>query len=446
MNMATTGKNSCRQPAKVIDVDHRMLDAIDPTYARQAHRARKRPMVSTLKRIPDPRPVATLYEAGGVRKTLDSWAKESGIPKTTLFYRVVTRRMPMEEALAKGTPGRRKPPSPPEGRSGECDTGVIVSVEIGASNGAIGPAPGEGTPQIPRETTLSSVRPDRFERTTFGFEGQRLPQESLEKALTWAVRCDTSVSVSALAHVQERNCCSGGRRRGGRFAQTEEGAVRLGTAAKARAVRSPSEIGVAASLGRAVVCVRAVRGVCSLEHDRQGSARRDRGGASSRWRRRARPTTSHPSGEPRFRDAAFVAVSGLLSRPSFGSHRLHREQGCTGTPEPRRSGDAPARAKARLRQPEPGQPWVRLWEARDAVLAQRERARSKERGSPEGAGDAEHLAQRYRPSRLAHHRSESSVASGSGVARGLPCAREGLRPRSRGTRGDPCRSEALVTC
>lgn len=94
------------------DVTDRMLNAIDPRYAKKAHRARgAKKVVETIKKLPAPRTSRVLYEVGGVERTLVQWAETSGISKTTLFHRVVTSGMTMADAfaLAKGTKGRRLP-------------------------------------------------------------------------------------------------------------------------------------------------------------------------------------------------------------------------------------------------------------------------------------------------------------------------------------------------
>jgi integrase len=97
---------------KDADVTDRMLDAIDPRYAKKAHRARgAKKIVETIKKLPAPRTSRVLYEVGGVERTLVQWAETSGISKTTLFHRVITSGMTMADALslAKGTKGKRLP-------------------------------------------------------------------------------------------------------------------------------------------------------------------------------------------------------------------------------------------------------------------------------------------------------------------------------------------------
>ncbi len=108
-----------------------------------AHKARKKKKgVEVIQRVPPPKDGYAVYEVDGVEKTLDAWAVASGIPKTTLYYRVVTTEMPMPEALALGrakyTP-RRTALKPREG----CDTGVTVSADSPPGIGAI-PVPAAG--------------------------------------------------------------------------------------------------------------------------------------------------------------------------------------------------------------------------------------------------------------------------------------------------------------
>jgi integrase len=91
------------------DVNDRILDAIDPRYAKKAHKARgARKLVDTIKKLPEPKSGRVLYEVAGVRRTLGGWATITGIAKTTLHHRVVTSGMPLADALAlgRGTKGR----------------------------------------------------------------------------------------------------------------------------------------------------------------------------------------------------------------------------------------------------------------------------------------------------------------------------------------------------
>jgi hypothetical protein len=101
--------------AKVKDEDvvDRMIDALDPRYARRAINARgKKKMVKTIRALPEPKQ-QVLYDVNGTKRTLADWAVASGVPKTTLFHRVLKVGMSMAEALAlgRGTRGRRLAPS-----------------------------------------------------------------------------------------------------------------------------------------------------------------------------------------------------------------------------------------------------------------------------------------------------------------------------------------------
>jgi hypothetical protein len=86
------------------DLGDRMLDSIDPRYARRAlSRRGKQKLVSTLKCLPEPKARAVLHTVNGTSRTLDQWAKAHGIPKSTLYSRVVERGMTMVDALKLGS-------------------------------------------------------------------------------------------------------------------------------------------------------------------------------------------------------------------------------------------------------------------------------------------------------------------------------------------------------
>jgi integrase len=147
------------------DVGDRILAAIDPRYATQAHQGREVPVVETLKTIPEPRQTVTQLDVDGVGRTLTEWSEASGIPKTTLHYRVVTRGMTMADAIALGPanyPKRarssartssRTEAEPPFEFPTDCDTGVTVSMDGAVPNGQNGPPSRPATPQISAESS-----------------------------------------------------------------------------------------------------------------------------------------------------------------------------------------------------------------------------------------------------------------------------------------------------
>ncbi len=169
------------------DVADRILQAIDPRYARAAHRRRKTPDVPTLKSIPEPKVSIPVYQVDGVRKTLAEWSRDSGIAKPTLHHRVVTRGMTMAEAIRMGRPTYKK-----RGGSGgagggdgrpDCETFVRKSVDGASPDGPSDPPPPDAAPHNPAEFEGFSVRPDRFERTTFGFEGSETTPKPRRKRI-----------------------------------------------------------------------------------------------------------------------------------------------------------------------------------------------------------------------------------------------------------------------
>jgi integrase len=167
------------------DVGDRILQAIDPRYALATHRHPKKSPVETLTSIPHPKVSVPLYDVDGVARSLAEWSREAGIPKATLHHRVVTRGMTMVEAIGIGRATYKKRGGGGGSGStaggpgaGACVTGVTVSAVGGGSDAQKEHPSPEGSSQIPADFPENSVRPDRFERTTFGFEGARFPSVS----------------------------------------------------------------------------------------------------------------------------------------------------------------------------------------------------------------------------------------------------------------------------
>jgi hypothetical protein len=168
------------------DVADRLLDSLDPRLAKKSHRARgKKKLVETITCIPEPRRGRDGYEVNGVRKSLDAWAEASGIPKTTLFYRVEVKKLSMADALAAGPSTKKKRQHRPEPVASDCATGVTVSMDASASNGQDAPSVAEPTLQSPAEIEDLSARHRGFEPLTYGSGGReaseptRLPSGAL---------------------------------------------------------------------------------------------------------------------------------------------------------------------------------------------------------------------------------------------------------------------------
>ena len=117
----------------------RMIDAIDPRYATRARSARGvRKLVETITALPDPKKGYATYDVVGSTETLADWARLSGISKTTLFNRVTTHGMSIEEAVAlgRGGHGRKLPtPEPAFETPPDCRTGAADQMEVGALDG-----------------------------------------------------------------------------------------------------------------------------------------------------------------------------------------------------------------------------------------------------------------------------------------------------------------------
>lgn len=145
------------------DMADRMIDAIDPRYARRARKARgTRKIVKTLSKLPAPRESHVRYVVEDAARTLAEWARVSGISKTTLFNRVVRHGMPMAEALALGVGGhgRRLPKSPRQSFE-PCRTRAADRVDKGALRGRREGGEADGDPQIHRENAYARTDSNR---------------------------------------------------------------------------------------------------------------------------------------------------------------------------------------------------------------------------------------------------------------------------------------------
>ncbi len=136
------------------DMADRMIDAIDPRYATRARSARgERKLVETITALPEPKKGYATYGVDESTGTLADWARMSGIPKTTLFNRVTTHGMSIEEAVAlgRGGHGRKLPtPEPAFETSPDCRTGAADQMEIGALNGHHSTTRADDGPSISR--------------------------------------------------------------------------------------------------------------------------------------------------------------------------------------------------------------------------------------------------------------------------------------------------------
>jgi hypothetical protein len=151
------------------NVADRLLDSLHPRLAKQAHKARgKKKLVATIQQVPEPHEEPWGYEVDGIKKSLDAWAEESGIPKTTLFHRVTVQGLSMADALALGRSTQKHRRARVRDALPDCDNGVQVSVDGAAPNGPEAPSAADSTPQIPAEIADPSARHAGVEPATYG--------------------------------------------------------------------------------------------------------------------------------------------------------------------------------------------------------------------------------------------------------------------------------------
>ncbi len=140
----------------------RMLDVLDPKYARAAGKARKKKerTVVTISAIPEPR-AHVLYEVEHEEHTLSEWAQISRIPKSTLHHRLEAG-LTMGDAikLGRGTRGR---PLAPDTQA--FDTAALLPRNRGKKRQQLaGPSPAESA-----ENSGNPVPRDGIEPPTRGF-------------------------------------------------------------------------------------------------------------------------------------------------------------------------------------------------------------------------------------------------------------------------------------
>ena len=145
-------------------VGDRILDLIDPAYTKGARRARKKAArrVETIASIPEPKGFMT-YEVGSVSRTLNQWARKSGIAQSTLHWRVVKQGWTMAEALAAG-PGRISRQSPIADRS----TAGILPGNPGTGRPLLAPLTKTPSP----DSQGNEVGQDRLELSANGLRDQ----------------------------------------------------------------------------------------------------------------------------------------------------------------------------------------------------------------------------------------------------------------------------------
>ena len=164
-----------RGAAESEGVADRLLDSLDPRLAKQAHKARgKKKLVEMIKVVPKPHEEPWGYEVDGMKKSLDDWADISGIPKTTLFYRVTAKGLSMADALALGRSTKRKR-QPRQVPANDCEKHVKVSADGTVANGPEASSAADSTPQIPPEIADSLSAPQRIRTSDLRLRRSRTP-------------------------------------------------------------------------------------------------------------------------------------------------------------------------------------------------------------------------------------------------------------------------------
>ena len=163
-NTATTERVYARvRPEAVGD---RMIEALNPAYAKAANRARAKAAshVATIKKLPSPR-VAVLYEIDGVSRTMADWSRATGIPKNTLHHRVATAGLSMAEAIALGSGTRGKV----LGGVSRVRNSRNTPAKRGDDPGGSGTSSGVATHEDLQKTPRNPVPRDGVEPPTRGF-------------------------------------------------------------------------------------------------------------------------------------------------------------------------------------------------------------------------------------------------------------------------------------
>ncbi len=154
------------------DATAALTAALGPEHASRAHSV-DRPPVKTLTEIPTPRRGFAVDAEPGVYRTLEDWSALSGIPVSTLHYRVRTKKLSMTQAIAlgKGTRGKVIAPSeaPARPEPAACSTIVANSSDCPGYGGQNDNGePPESSP-LPDESAENSVPRGGVEPSTRGF-------------------------------------------------------------------------------------------------------------------------------------------------------------------------------------------------------------------------------------------------------------------------------------